>query len=168
MDKLGIDGQVILAQLVNFGILLLILFKLIYKPVQKVLREGKEKIAESIKLSEKLVKDGENIEKRKKKVLAEADNQGRKMIVAAEKEADGIVAEAKEKTKEEAIKVKKDAEEKIEAQVKEVEKVLETKSIEMAVSLASRILKEAIGKNEEIDRKIVNQSINKLKNIKAD
>jgi len=56
LSSLGIDLKILLAQLVNFGILIFLLSKFLYKPVLKMLDQRKKKIAESIKKAEEIEK----------------------------------------------------------------------------------------------------------------
>ena len=52
MDQLlhafGIDVKLLLAQAVNFGVLLVVLWLVLYKPVMKTLDERKAKIAQCV------------------------------------------------------------------------------------------------------------------------
>ena len=62
LQKLGIDWRLLIAQLVNFSILVIILYKLLYKPVLKVLNDRKEKIEQGLKDAKSL---GEELERTK-------------------------------------------------------------------------------------------------------
>lgn len=75
----GIDYRLLIIQAVNFGVLMLVLWAFLYKPLLKLLDERRVKI-------EKGVNDAElaGIE------LKEAENKKRAIIAAAEKEADAV------------------------------------------------------------------------------
>ncbi|MBI2593944.1 F0F1 ATP synthase subunit B, partial [Candidatus Daviesbacteria bacterium] len=74
LSDFGVQPVLLLAQIVNFLVLLWILNKLLYKPVLKVLEERKAKI-------EKGLKNAEEIEKR----LAQTAEEEEKAILAAAK-----------------------------------------------------------------------------------
>ena len=52
MDGLGINLPSLITQFVNFGILLLILWIFLFKPLQRVLDERRKRIEEGLKASE--------------------------------------------------------------------------------------------------------------------
>lgn len=76
MDQLfsafGIDWKVLLAQSVNFGVLLVGLTYFLYKPVLKLLKERQEIIAKGVKDAEEAGKKAKEIEAEKNEVLAQA------------------------------------------------------------------------------------------------
>jgi len=59
MEQLGIDPLLILVQIINFGLLLFILKKVLYKPVISAIKDREEK-------SDKLEKQYQEIEELKK------------------------------------------------------------------------------------------------------
>lgn len=48
----GINGKLLLMQSVNFGLLLLVLWKFVYRPVLTMIDERREKIAEGVRIAE--------------------------------------------------------------------------------------------------------------------
>lgn len=88
IDKLGIDLKLLLAQIVNFAILLFILTKLIYKPLLKVLDDRKKMIAKSVDDSKKIEDRLVAIEADKDKVLANAGKEAMVIVEKAKKEAE--------------------------------------------------------------------------------
>lgn len=103
MDQLlsafGIDGKLLIAQLINFGVLFVALTWLLYKPVMKTLDERRAKIAQG-------VEDAEEASKK----LATADAEAATTVKAAEGEAEGIVASAREAATSEKTRIVKEAE----------------------------------------------------------
>lgn len=110
LEAFGIDGKLLLAQLVNFGVLFIALTWLLYKPVMKTLDERREKVAKG-------VLDAEAAEKK----LAEADDEATSRVKAADTEAEGIVASAREAATSEKSRIVKEAEERAEALAKDAE-----------------------------------------------
>lgn len=89
LHNLGIEGTALIAQIVNFGILLFVLWKFLYTPILKVLDERSAKIAQS-------QKDAEKIEK----ALAKSEKEQEAIILTAKQEADQIIKAAKKTAKE--------------------------------------------------------------------
>lgn len=99
MESLGIDVKIILAQVVNFGILLVILSKVLYKPLIKMLDERAEKIKKSIDNSEKIEKELAKIKEKQDALLKEAKKEALKernaLIEFANLEKTKIINDAK-------------------------------------------------------------------------
>ncbi len=83
IESFGIDGKLIVAQIINFVVLLALLSYFLYKPMLKLLRERQEKI-------EKGIKDAEAAAKAK----ATADEEKRAILTAAEQKAADVAASA--------------------------------------------------------------------------
>jgi F-type H+-transporting ATPase subunit b len=94
MESLGIDLKLIIAQLVNFGILLFLLNKFLYKPVVNMLEERETKINQGLK-------DAEDASKK----LAEASNDSKKIQEKAYADAQDILKNAKEAASAEATEI---------------------------------------------------------------
>ena len=99
LDAFGINGPLLLAQLVNFGVLFVALTWLLYKPVMKTLDERRAKIAQGVEDAEKATQK-----------LAAADGEASGIVRTAETEADSIVASAREMAGTEKSRIVKEAE----------------------------------------------------------
>ncbi len=99
LHKLGIDWKLLIAQGVNFLILLYILKRFVYKPMLAFLDERAGKIESGLHNAEAATKRLEEAEKEHKELLAEAQKQARIIVdeaLAAAKRRDN---EQLEKTK---------------------------------------------------------------------
>lgn len=95
----GIDGKLILAQAVNFGIVLVALTYFLYKPVLRTLDERA-----------KMVSKGVEDARRAEEKLAGADEESARIVGAADTEASQILASAREAATKEQTRIVKDAE----------------------------------------------------------
>jgi F-type H+-transporting ATPase subunit b len=82
----GVSVSLILAQAVNFGILLIALWYFLYKPIMKVLAERQAKVAQGV-----------------------IDTEAATVVKSAEVEADGIVKSARDTGKQERERIVKEA-----------------------------------------------------------
>lgn len=89
LSKLGIDWKLLVAQLVNFAILLGILYKFVYKPLLALLEKREKMIAKS-------VEDARAIEER----LKETENGTQEVLMKARREAAGILQTAEQTAEE--------------------------------------------------------------------
>lgn len=98
-DAFGIDLSLLIAQAINFGVLLVVLTYFLYRPVLRTLEERREKVAKG-------VADAEIAEA----MLASADGEVATRIQGAEAEADTIVTSARDAASGEKARILKEAE----------------------------------------------------------
>ena len=98
VKEFGINPVLLLAQIVNFTILLFLLKKFLYKPILKVLEERKVKIAQSLKQAEEIEKRLERSATEQEELMNKAKKEANLIISDSKKEA----AELSEKTIEKA------------------------------------------------------------------
>lgn len=83
VGSFGLRGDIFVAQLVNFLLVLVVLWKFAYKPVIRMLEEREAKIAKS-------VADADAIAKR----VADLEREREDMLIAARKDAQAIIMDA--------------------------------------------------------------------------
>ena len=104
----GINGKLLLMQAINFGVLLLVLWKFVYRPVLAMIDERREKIAEGVRASEAAAQK-----------LAAAQEESQQLVGAGAREAEGLVAAARVRAEEKGSEIVKEAEAKAEAALKD-------------------------------------------------
>lgn len=99
MENLGLDWKVLLAQLVNFGILLVVLKKYLYKPLVKAIDERNKKISTALDDSKRIEEKLAGIEKKETELLDLAREKAKKereeIIDMANKEREKMIEDAK-------------------------------------------------------------------------
>ncbi len=134
----------VLFQAVNFGVILFVLNKVLYKPVMKMLDDRAKKINEGMAAAEKNLKEAGEIEKLKKAEVAKARKDAAAIIrqaeVEAKKAADSILEASKKKAKDEAERIVKNAESEIAA----AKKAMEGQAVELALAMAKKALAAAL------------------------
>lgn len=110
LDAFGINWSLLLAQAVNFAIVLVALWYFLYKPVLAVLEKRRALVAKGV---EDAARSGE--------MLAGADEEVQMRIRAADGEADKIVAAARESAGAEKARLLKEAETRALALTKDAE-----------------------------------------------
>jgi len=131
LSSLGIDWKLLLAQAVNFLILLFILSKLLYKPIVNLLEERKNKIEKGLADAEK-----------SKNNLEKAELDAEKIREKAYKESNEILENAKNEATEETKKIVSKAEK----QAEDIRKHAATESL----ATKDKALKEAKGQISEV------------------
>lgn len=154
LKDFGVNPILLLAQIVNFAVLLILLKKFFYKPILKVLEERKHKIETSVTQAEKIQNKLVETESRQNQIIGEAESQASKIIEeakeASKKIQETVAAETNKKVEETLIKAK-------EAINFEKEKMVGQVKAEMA-TLVAETTKRVLGKtltdkdNEEVVR----------------
>lgn len=87
LHDFGVQPILLLAQIVNFAILVFVLQRLLYKPILKVLEERRKKVDLSIKQAEKIAKDYEESHKKQQEILDQAKAEASEILGQAKEEA---------------------------------------------------------------------------------
>ena len=111
LAQLGIDAQGLLLYLVNFGILLLVMYRFVYKPLVKVMSDRREQIKHDVEsaanMREELEVFKQNEEKERRARELELDERiqaakkvvredAKKLLADAEAQRDSVIAQANE------------------------------------------------------------------------
>lgn len=104
ISSLGIDWRALVAQAINFTILLLILRYFLYNPIVEMLENRRNKIAKGLEDAEQAQKQLEEADFEAKKKINQAQQRAQDIIKNAReestKEASEIINQAKDKSKE--------------------------------------------------------------------
>ncbi|MDB5204450.1 MAG: F-type H+-transporting ATPase subunit b [Candidatus Taylorbacteria bacterium] len=84
IHSFGIEWKLLIAQIINFGILAFVLFKLVYKPLLKVLDDRTAMVKDAEEKSSSIEAKLQEIKELEEKVLAEARANGAKLLKDAE------------------------------------------------------------------------------------
>jgi len=159
-EKLGLDGRLIIAQAVNFFLLLIILQRLAYKPVLKMLKDRSDKIEKSLEQVKKIEEELKNTEESRvveiKKAKEEAEIIIKNAYESAKKSSQESIEETRKKAQEILEKTKKEIISEKERSVKEAEKEIANISIQVA----EKIISSKIDKNQE--KELIDDVLSKI------
>ncbi len=164
LDKLGINGKILLAQVVNFFLLMYILKRYLYQPLLDIIQKREKKI-----------KEGLNNAQKAEQVLAEAEKNIAGKIKEATLEADRILEKAKSeardsrekalnKAREEILNFKEETRVQLEREKAKIMDEIRQESGDLIVELAGKFLKEKIS---DTDRKDWNEEAKKALSQKS-
>lgn len=160
MDKLGIEPIQLLTQIFNFTVMVLVLSKLLYKPILKALEERKKKIEEGLLYTEKMKEEMEKSEKARQDIINKAKEEARKIVEEGKKAGRKLEAEIIEKAQGEAKGVVEKGRKEIELERHVMEKELRRQTIEISSSLAEAVLRNILDINAQ--RKTIDKKIQEL------
>ena len=160
LSKLGIDYKVLIAQIINFGILIAVLTKLLYRPILGMLEQRRKRIEESQKLSEEIDKRAAKMEEEVKGKRDLAKKEAAEIIgdakSGAEKDRERILAAAAA----ESDRVKAAAREQIELERKAMAEETKKRVGKLALLLVTRSLKQDMG--EEFYERNINMALKEI------
>ncbi|MFA9262159.1 MAG: F0F1 ATP synthase subunit B [Undibacterium sp.] len=110
LAKLGIDWKLLIAQAVNFAVLLWVLRRYAYKPILRALEARTKKIEQGLKDAALSQEKLQTSLEEEKKIMAAAREEARDILVAAETSAKERDARMLQETKEKIDKMITDAE----------------------------------------------------------
>lgn len=151
----------VLFQAVNFGIIMFVLNKYLYKPVKEMLENREKKINEGLAAAERNLKAEADVEKRKKDELGKARREAAKIIadakIEAKKQAEAYLEKAKAEAKKEAGHILDAAQ----TSVKEEKRALQSSLKDLVVETTKKLLAETLTAKEV--EKITSGMVAKIK-----
>jgi F-type H+-transporting ATPase subunit b len=160
LTKLGIDFKILIAQFINFGILLLLLRYLLYRPIQKILDKRAAKVKESIEKAQDIDKKHALAEKQYEDILSDANKKAESIIKEAKSSAENVRKEILEKAEKEAGEKLAAAEVKIGEERKALYSEIRQSAGRLAVTLMTKVLKQDL--DEEFCRKSVDKALKEV------
>ncbi len=160
LSTLGLEGKVFIAQLINFLIVVFILKKILYKPMQKMLNERKNKIEQGLN-------DAENA----KIALENAGEERKSILIAAKKDADALSAAAKASLEDTKARMTLDAKKRSEqivddakqralAEFEAANKQIGTMSVDLSGKIVTKVFSDLF--TEEEKQKLLSRALDKI------
>lgn len=156
-----IDWKLLLAQVINFSLVLFLLQRFAFGPISKVLKERTKKIEEGIRVAEEAKESLSLAEEKVKSMIGEAKSESQKIIRASHEEAEKLRQSELLKTKTETEKMIESGKRALLAEKESILKEIKNSAAEMVVSASVA----AIGKSPNlsaIDRKLAEDAIRNL------
>jgi len=102
VEGLGINLPTIIAQIVNFAILLGLLYLVAYKPIMRMLDERSRKVKESMEQTELIKQQAERAEEEVKKQIEAASREGQEIIARAVRSGEDVRQKAQQDARQDA------------------------------------------------------------------
>lgn len=163
MEKLGVEPFQLLIQIFNFVVMFLVLSKLLYKPILKVLDQRRKKIEEGLQYAEKMKEEMEKNDRKREEIISESKNQARKIIEEGKKSGRLVETEIIEKAHKEAEEIIAKGRSELALERIEMEKQLRGKTISIATNMVESILRQILDKNYQ--KEVINKKIKELEKI---
>lgn len=160
LNSFGFDPILLLAQIVNFLILLWVLKRFLYKPILSMLAHRKQAIEEGLKNAEEAQKRLDNAINEQKRILRQAQMEAKKMIEDAKNHAIELINNAQDQAKQAGEKLIEEAENQITQQTQEAEKRLRSHISDLAIEFLQKASTQLFEQKDQ--EKIVDKAVKQL------
>lgn len=161
LKNFGVDGYLLVAQIVNFLIILFILKKFLYKPILELLNKRKTTIKEGLAQAEEARVKLEKVIVEEKQILKNAQLQARKIIEDARQEALDGARNIQEENKKQTEKMLNDARGQMAREFQETEKRLAVNVSKIAVSFLQKSLEKFFSNKDQ--ENVMKEALSKMK-----
>lgn len=157
LNNLGINVKLLIAQIINFLVLLFVLYKFAYGPILKMLNDRTNKIEKGLKDAEASQQKLAEIEAKEKEVLKKAREEAQKIITKAEETAKKSKEEIALEAKAQAGKILADAEKKINEEKNKMLGEVKSEVAQLVVLATEKIIAEKVdsAKDKELIAKAI-------------
>lgn len=161
LQAFGIDYRLLIANFVNFGLLLLILYKIGYKPIMKFINERTTTIEAGVKNAERATTALAEAEASQASLLAKARQEAQQLLTEAQQRAEQQGAMIVERSKTEAHKVIDQAKLDIRQQHDQMMREAKQELSAVVVLATEKILRAKLSTaaDEELLKKVLSDSI---------
>lgn len=161
ISALGLDIRILFAQLINFAILIFVLWRFAYKPVFAILEERRNKVIKSVKDSEKAEKKLAEADKLKKEIIAISRQEANKIIEESKKKAEARYQEIITKSKNDVQSLIEEEKSHIEIERSKALQEIKNEAAQMIYLAISKVLSEKVDSIK--DAELINKVIKDLK-----
>lgn len=149
LGTLGINLTGFVWHSVNFLVLLVLLWLVLFKPVTRMLDERTQRIEQSLARADEVRRAAERQEAERQEIMAEIRRESEQMRVRADEQAKRIVSEAENDAKQRAAQILAQAETSIEASRQQMITEVRAEVADLVVSAVERVTRGAVDANAQ-------------------
>jgi F-type H+-transporting ATPase subunit b len=161
IGALGLDIKLLLANILNFVILVYLLKKIAYKPILEFIQQRTKTIEEGVKNAELAKKNLSEATAKQEEILTGAHKQAQGIITTAKQQAEQHVAQLLQEGREESTKLIQSAHVAIEHERKEALKAAEHEVANLVVLATEKILQQKV--DQPTDKAYIERVLTELK-----
>jgi len=157
LTKLGIDWKLLIAQIVNFLVLLFVLYKFAYGPILAMLEKRQKKIEKGLKDADEAHKKLAESEEKQKDILRKARTEAKDIVEKARIQAEKAKSEIASAAKGQAEKIMAGAKTEIEQEKQKTIAEIRSEIGGLVALAAEKVIGEKI--DEEKDQEIIEKAM---------
>jgi F-type H+-transporting ATPase subunit b len=163
MEKLGIDIKIMMAQVINFILLLVLFKKFVYKPFLTALKDQAKKEKEALQKIEAYENKERELYNRKLELEKDYEEKLKKTYAKMKKETSEAKREILKEAQSEAEEIRQHNLELVEADRNKMLNEIKKESVKIARVLSEKALSEVVGRN--LQSEILKEVIKKLPKV---
>lgn len=164
MEGLGISLPTLLAQIINFLILLGLLYLVAYKPIMRMFDERSRKIRESMEQTESIKEQAAHADEEAKKRIETAAKEGQEVIAKAVRTGEEIRQKAQQEAKPEAEALIVKARVEIQRERNEAITEMRKELADLTILAAEKVIEQELDK--EAHRQLIDKVLEESKTLK--
>lgn len=141
---LGFNLPGLIAQLINFGLLLVVMRLFLYKPVLKLLDERKRRIQEGLERAEQAAEQALASEGEVRRAVEEARAEGQQAVARAQEAAQRLRAELEERARADADQIVQRAREEVRTERDQAIQQLRAEFTDLTIAAAERVIGQSL------------------------
>lgn len=149
IHALGINWSALLAQAINFAILIFILAKFVYKPVLAIIDRRRDEIAASMEKVKEIDRQKEIIDEQRAVILRKADDEAGALLARAKIDAEAMHAEIERAAKAQAAQIVTKGMQQLDNERAHMVKEIQDKLAHAIVKSAETILRREFSKEDQ-------------------
>lgn len=158
LSSLGINWQLLISQIVNFGLLMIVLLFFVYRPILRLIDSRRETIRKSLEDAKEIEKNKRELEQFSIEQMKKIDQESSALFATVKKQAEAAKAEILTRAQEEADAMLEKSRKTMEADKSRMFDEARNALIDVSVQLAGKILEREF---TPADQKRLAQSLSK-------
>ena len=164
MDKLGINLGYIVSQLVNFTLLIVLLYFVAYRPILRMLDERSAKIKKGLEDADTASRRAAEMEQEFERRMTEARKEGQEQVAQAAQMGEKVRQEILDKAREEARGLVDKAKEEIGRERDVAMGELRQQVAELSLAISQKVIGESL--DEQAQRRLVARFLDEAEELK--
>ena len=161
LASLGINGKLFFAQVLNFGLVMVVVWKWVYTPLLKVMDERNKKISDGLAEAEQIKQERTRFDQEKTKLLKSAHEEAHKIMQAAYEEAKQERQELVAKTQQEIERMDREHRTHLIQEEARMLQSLKSQVAQLVVQTTEKILPSVLDKNAK--QELIQQAAREIK-----
>lgn len=157
MDELGFNIPLLVAQIINFFVVLLVLRLFLYRPVLNLLDRRSQRIREGLEAAEKAKEQAAQAEQEMAKRLDEARRQGQALVAQAQEAATRIQEESRGEARREAEALLERARGEIQLERDQAIAQLRQEFADLTISAAEKVIGQSL--DRQAHRRLIEEAL---------
>ncbi len=163
MKELGVNLPGLIAQIVNFSLLLLVLYLLLYKPVVRMLDQRSKRIEDSLEQADRLKEETSLAEEQVKEQIEEARQEGRNIVAQAAQVAERVREDSRTQARQDAETIVTRARADVQRERDEAIEELRRQFADLTIIAAERVINTSLDRDQH--RRLIEEVLDQSRHM---